>query len=60
MARVSGVQRDSLLVKERVPMAIKGRSERRKLKTAAQDQPLQTEYHATKILQTEREGKCRP
>lgn len=30
MARVSGVQRDSLLVKERVPMAIKGRSERGK------------------------------
>ena len=27
--------------------------------TAAQDEVLQTEYHATKILQTETESKCR-
>jgi hypothetical protein len=27
---------------------------------AAQDQALQTEYHATKILQTEIHSKCRP
>jgi len=27
--------------------------------TAAQGQVLQTEYHATKILQTETESKCR-
>ena len=26
---------------------------------AAQDQELQTKYHATKILQTETESKCR-
>jgi hypothetical protein len=26
---------------------------------AAQDQPLETKYHATKILQTEPESKCR-
>jgi hypothetical protein len=26
---------------------------------AAQDQALQTKYHATKILQTEKESKCR-
>jgi hypothetical protein len=25
---------------------------------ATQDQVLQTKYHATKILQTETEGKC--
>ena len=27
--------------------------------TAAQDQALQTKYHATKILQRERDNKCR-
>jgi len=27
--------------------------------TAAQDQALQTKYHATKVLQTERVSKCR-
>ena len=45
-----------------VVMAVGGRSERRETASevmAAQDQELQTKCHATKILQTETESKCR-
>ena len=38
-------------------MAVEGRSESEII--AAQDQALQTKYHATKILQRERDNKCR-
>ena len=38
-------------------MAVEGRSESKIIVT--QDQALQTKYHATKILQTETDSKCR-
>ena len=37
---------------------LKGQTESKII--AAQDQALQTKYHATKILQTETDSKCRP
>ena len=42
-------------------MAVQGRSEGETESeiTAVGDRALQTKYHATKILQTETEGKCR-
>jgi len=38
-------------------VAVEGRSESKIIVT--QDQALQTKYHATKILQTETDSKCR-
>jgi hypothetical protein len=41
-------------------MAVEGKTERRNNEIiAAQNQALQTKYHATRILQTETDNKCR-
>jgi hypothetical protein len=61
MASILEVRIDSLLLKKTVTMAVEGRSQKETESEiiVAQDQALQTKYHATKILQTETGSKCR-
>jgi len=61
MASISEVWIDSLLVKKTVTMAVMGdrKGETESEIIAAQHRALQTKYHATKLLQTETDSKCR-
>jgi hypothetical protein len=59
---IRSIQKTAYWQKKRhIPMAVKGRHERRTENeiVAAQEQALQTKYYATKILQTETESNCR-